>query len=630
MISKYFLQMLNQRQAQFIRYNLNWHTFMPKKIHSFHLLIIVFCLIFSNLKSQTKLDSAKKDFSARNLNNAQFISTCFFIADEYMEFGQFDSAQTWLNRIYNILPVKKNSVNNYLLITRQAEIYYYNNNEQLGLQESLRGLEMAQTLENSLLIADSYNFLGLFYMNLDSVRQSISLFRNGIQIFDNISNVVYKENISKPYHLLANLAEAYFKLKMFDSSIYFCKKSLSKAQEFNDQRAISIAYISLGDVFFQIGNQDSSLLMFEAAFKIAFQKKLIDVMLIGLGGKAKCQYALGHIKRMNLALSSGISLLKKKLNINRYFSLMFLDTAISLYRNIHDRDKLIWAMELKSEVEKDKTKYNNKQVRFLSEASLANEKRLLNFEIEEANRKRELANIQLIMAIAVIIFLVLLFIFYRLYNNKLQTVSSLRQRLSQDLHDEIGSSLSSLQLYGTVAEQYINANPTKTIEMIQKINRQSRVIMEKMNDIVWSMKDNEIGAVTLETKIKNYAAELLDDRKIELVVKIEQKAEESLENIKARRNILLITKEILNNAAKHSKATEVNVQIYVYEKSWILEIFDNGVGIEPSNAVRGNGLKNIEIRTEELKGKLNVNSVNGTHYIIIFPLNAIFNTHWVL
>jgi signal transduction histidine kinase len=630
MISKYFLQMLNQRQAQFIRYNLNWHTFMPKKIHSFHLLIIVFCLIFSNLKSQTKLDSAKKDFSARNLNNAQFISTCFFIADEYMEFGQFDSAQTWLNRIYNILPVKKNSVNNYLLITRQAEIYYYNNNEQLGLQESLRGLEMAQTLENSLLIADSYNFLGLFYMNLDSVRQSISLFRNGIQIFDNISNVVYKENISKPYHLLANLAEAYFKLKMFDSSIYFCKKSLLKAQEFNDQRAISIAYISLGDVFFQIGNQDSSLLMFEAAFKIAFQKKLIDVMLIGLGGKAKCQYALGHIKRMNLALSSGISLLKKKLNINRYFSLMFLDTAISLYRNIHDRDKLIWAMELKSEVDKDKTKYNNKQVRFLSEASLANEKRLLNFEIEEANRKRELANIQLIMAIAVIIFLVLLFIFYRLYNNKLQTVSSLRQRLSQDLHDEIGSSLSSLQLYGTVAEQYINANPTKTIEMIQKINRQSRVIMEKMNDIVWSMKDNEIGAVTLETKIKNYAAELLDDRKIELVVKIEQKAEESLENIKARRNILLITKEILNNAAKHSKATEVNVQIYVYEKSWILEIFDNGVGIEPSNAVRGNGLKNIEIRTEELKGKLNVNSVNGTHYIIIFPLNAIFNTHWVL
>jgi signal transduction histidine kinase len=148
--------------------------------------------------------------------------------------------------------------------------------------------------------------------------------------------------------------------------------------------------------------------------------------------------------------------------------------------------------------------------------------------------------------------------------------------------------------------------------------------------IVDEVEDNEIGAVTLETKIKNYAAELLDDRKIELVVKIEQKAEESLENIKARRNILLITKEILNNAAKHSKATEVNVQIYVYEKSWILEIFDNGVGIEPSNAVRGNGLKNIEIRTEELKGKLNVNSVNGTHYIIIFPLNAIFNTHWVL
>lgn len=630
MISKYFLQMLNQIPVQFIRYNLNWRTFMPKKMHAFHLLIIVFCLIFSNLKSQTKLDSAKKDFSAGNLNTAQFISTCFFIADEFMEIGQFDSAQTWLNRIYNILPIKKNSVNNYLLITRQAEIYYYNNNEQLGLQESLRGLEMAQTLKDSLLIADSYNFLGLFYMNLDSVKQSIYLFKKGIQIFDKISEKGFKENLSKPYHLFGNLAESYFKIKMFDSSIFFIKKSLSKAVEFKDKRAVAIAYISLGDAFFQIGKMDSSLLMYKAGNTMAMQENLIDVALIGFGGEANCQYALGHFKRMNLALSSGMSLLKKKLNINRYFSLMFLDTAINLYRNIHDRDKLIWAMELKSEVENAKMKSSNKQVRFLSEGSLVNEKRLLKLEIEEANRRRELANIQLIMAIAIIIFLVILFIFYRLYNNKLQTVSSIRQRLSQDLHDEIGSSLSSLQLYGTVAEQYIYANPTKTIEMIQKINRQSRVIMEKMNDIVWSMKDNEIGAVTLETKIKNYAAELLDDRKIELVVKIEQKAEESLENIKARRNILLITKEILNNAAKHSRATIIHLQIYIQEKSWILEVFDDGIGIEPTTTARGNGLKNIACRTEELKGKLNVDSVNGTHYIIIFPLNAILNTHWVI
>lgn len=113
-------------------------------------------------------------------DDPRYVRVCFEVADSFMNFEKYDSAQLWLNKIHAVLPFKDNSVNNYFLITRQAEVYYYNNLQQLGLQESRRGLAMAEALNDSLLLADSYNFLGLFYMNIDSTAASIPYYQKGL------------------------------------------------------------------------------------------------------------------------------------------------------------------------------------------------------------------------------------------------------------------------------------------------------------------------------------------------------------------------------------------------------------------------------------------------------------------
>ena len=104
-----------------------------------------FCFFSSKLFSQDifkKVDSLKKQ-----INNTQqddkYINTCFAIADNFMEINQYDSAQLWLNKIAAILPLKVPSVSGYFLITRQAEVYYYNGLQRLGLQESERSLGIA-------------------------------------------------------------------------------------------------------------------------------------------------------------------------------------------------------------------------------------------------------------------------------------------------------------------------------------------------------------------------------------------------------------------------------------------------------------------------------------------------------
>ena len=74
-----------------------------------------------------------------------------------------------------------------------------------------------------------------------------------------------------------------------------------------------------------------------------------------------------------------------------------------------------------------------------------------------------------------------------------------------------------------------------------------------------SMRANNSGDVSLSTKIRNYASELLQDRQIAFSFVIQPEAERALVSMKARKNILLILRELLNNVSKYSKANTVTV-----------------------------------------------------------------------
>ena len=192
-------------------------------------------------------------------------------------------------------------------------------------------------------------------------------------------------------------------------------------------------------------------------------------------------------------------------------------------------------------------------------------------------------------------------------------IMEIKQKISQDLHDDIGASLSSLQIYGTIAEKTFTQNPEKAKEMLEKISVQSKILLENMGDIVWSMKTNDSNTASLEVKIKNYSVELLEDMNIEFSFHIAPAAEIILKNATARKNILLIIKEALNNIAKYSKASQADLFINVAGKQLDLKITDNGVGFDVAQKRSvGNGLQNMENRAIELGGSLVIESGVGT------------------
>ena len=205
-------------------------------------------------------------------------------------------------------------------------------------------------------------------------------------------------------------------------------------------------------------------------------------------------------------------------------------------------------------------------------------------------------------------------------------IMEIKQKISQDLHDDIGASLSSLQIYGNIAERTFKQNPEKAMEMLEKISAQSKTLMENMSDIVWSMKTNDSKTTTLEVKVKNYSVELLEDLNIDFSFHIAPAAETALQNATARKNVLLIIKEALNNIAKYSKASKAKLFIDIEGKQLELRINDNGIGFDISQKnAAGNGLQNMKKRATELDGNLVIESVTGTgtSLIVRLPLKSL-------
>ena len=578
----------------------------------------------SQPKFSLGLDSAIKKSTSQQVNESEFLKTCFYIADEYMNIEQYDSAQLWLNKIHSVLPVKSISLQNYFLITRQAEVYYYNNLQQLGLQESRRGLAMAEALNNNLLLADSYNFLGLFYMNIDSTALSVALYKKGLQFPQNYLDSPKYISLSKPHHLHGNLAEAYYKLGEYDSAIFHNSMSLRKATENNLERGIAVAYSGLADVYSAKDAHDSAFSNYTKGAEISMRSGDVDVALVCRAGLAKSNYELQNLVAVEQNLKTGFALLQTHSNINRFYALRFLNTAIALYRRLDKPADLVTAVELKSVIEKANNEDNNRQIQTILNAGLQNEKRILSMQVTEAEGNKELANARLGLALIGITLLAISFLVYRYYQNQKLAISKIRQKISQDLHDDIGASLSSLQIYGAIAEQSVNLNPAKAIEMVGKISTQSKEIMENMNDIVWSMKTSNSNT-SIEIKIKNYAATLLADSNIDFQCSIMPDAAAVITGITARKNVLLIAKEALNNIAKYSKAKSAKLSLHTVQKELVLFIEDDGMGFVQEQICRGNGLDNMEQRARELNGIFEIKSTVGLGTAIkaIFPLSAI-------
>ncbi len=201
---------------------------------------------------------------------------------------------------------------------------------------------------------------------------------------------------------------------------------------------------------------------------------------------------------------------------------------------------------------------------------------------------------------------IIIFSFVRYRINQLKTMIGVREKLSQDLHDEVGATLSGIAMYSHLTLQQIKAAQPGEVEKSLQIIQQSAIdTVNRLSDIVWSVNPLHDSLKKLLEKLEEYATEMSVTKNIKVNVYIPQGR---IANLKlpmlTRKNIYLICKEAINNAVKYSNASILELIVQDFDHSLEFTIKDNGKGFDFDIIRRGNGLENMQKRADEIGAKL--------------------------
>ena len=214
----------------------------------------------------------------------------------------------------------------------------------------------------------------------------------------------------------------------------------------------------------------------------------------------------------------------------------------------------------------------------------------------------------------------ILYVFYRVRINQLLQLQHIRMRISRDLHDDIGSTLSSINIISSMADK-TGFPENKSSANFKTISSASRQAIELMNDIVWSINPKNDRMDMIIIRIRQYASEMLEAANISFSIEMDEECKNLNLPVEKKKEFYLIFKEAINNLAKYSGAQKANIQLKYNNRILTLIISDNGKGFDTSEKFQGNGLKNMKARAGQLKGKFSIISLphEGTIVTLNIP-----------
>ncbi len=484
---------------------------------------------------------------------------------------------------------------------------------------------------------------------------------------------------------LNNIGEGYKELRQYEKCIEYTKKAMAFNHTIEQKRGEANNYEVIGDAYFLSGRPSLALNYFKKGFELAKNSndsyQIRGKLLIDMGKtystlkkykianqyfeeaanlnnahNEKLQTIATYIEHSKSLRSQGelpksIVLLKKgliladELKYAKANSDLFKELSLSYQMSGYHETALEYFQSHKAIddlIAKKKIATVNEILQLRSESFFKEKEnvQLKQIKVEQETEIKSKAGwIGLLIATLVLSILGTVYWFYqnRIQNlRKVQTAQAetirqmklseqIRKQIARDLHDDMGSTLSSISILSQVAENGINSKDSTAKSLLGKINRNSQRMLDTMNDIVWTTQPVNDTIESISIKIREFAAEMFDAKDIKYKIEID----DSLLNCKLPPNqvynFYLIIKEAINNIAKYAQAKNVNVNISKANHFLKLLIADDGVGFDYKNIKEtGNGLKNMDKRSLDLEGTLNIKSKEGvgTSLILEFPIES--------
>ena len=607
-------------------------------------------------------------FSSESLELATKLNYKMGIADAYlqksnalMNLGEYDEALKNGNdalNIYEQLLISEKSTDKSTILKQKARtiinigiIYWYQGNYQEALKYQFTALKINKVLRDKQGLAISYNNIGLINGNLGNYPEALKNHFAALNIHEETGNkrriassyinigIIYRNQYNYPEAFknyfaalkiqeelgekrdiatsFNNIGAVYDDQGNYPEALKNYFTSLKMREELGDKKGIATSFNNIGLIYWYQNNYPEALKNLFASLKI--KEEIGDKQ----GVAATCNNIGSiYIEQKNNSeayqyLNRGLSIAKEIGSIEdiyiSYCSLAKLDSTLGNYKQALAHYKLFVAYHdsLYNEENTQKITQQQMQYDFDKKESVAKaEQEKKDVIIQQQAQKQKIIRNSFIAGSILLMLLIVVLI----NRNKLKRtieMERMRSRLSRDLHDDIGSTLSSINILSRTAQNNLKQTDEKTKAALEKINERSQRLLDNMSDIIWNINPGNDTIEEVMSRMREYATTLLEAKNIDYTFDFPKEKMDCKLSMEVKNNMYLIFKEAVNNLSKYSRCTNAKLSLTFDEKNIHLKIQDNGIGFNQDEIKHRGGLSNMQHRAEEIKGSIKINSEPG-------------------
>lgn len=497
-----------------------------------------------------------------------------------------------------------------------------------------------------------FSLAGHTHYCLHNYNAALPLFLGAIQLTERYS---LTDRVTPSYIGIGNVLRVMGRNR--EAHLYF-RKALVVARREKQKRFLALALTHMGVFISGQGKHRSAeaLTYFQHALPVARQVKsrkiwaddltLIGQMYLNLG---RYKTALTYLREADqLCAQDGFI---DQLGANCYIlglthqalkhaaqAEAYLKRSLQLARQIHEADGMLTRTKALAQFYEQTGQYRQayqyqraavalKDSLFLIESARHAHELVTRYETEKKEQqlrllseKNERATLQrnALLLIGVLGLLLVASVVTWLLNRarlrRLEEAQQLRQQIAHDLHDDMGSTLSSISLLSSMTNTLLaqpetaGQTPDLVQQMVAKIYADTRQVQETVDEFIWLVKPGNDSFTQIATRIRAYAQPLLASRQIGFQFVFDPALASRPVSMDVQRNLYLLSKEAVHNVLKHAQATEVTIRFdYCREQLWV-RIDDNGRGFDPDQATDRTGQESMAQRAKAMKGRLTVQS----------------------
>jgi two-component system sensor histidine kinase UhpB len=477
----------------------------------------------------------------------------------------------------------------------------------------IRADSLAQRLNDERTKAEVKRQMGILYREQGQYARAIPNFRESMEMFRALHDTVAF------FGSASSLSAVYMAMSRPDSSLALLQECLPLVGALHSyEKGMLLEHY--GDAYFALERYDKAMQNYDRAYRLFLNNHNQADMAYEAMNLGKTLTRMKNYREAEeyLLLSYHIN---DSLNMDNYSH----DAAEQLanlfeakgdwhkaYRWLAVKDSLRDSLDLRSVNEKTaqlQAQYEADKKE--KEISLLKDERELNLAIVQ--RQRVFQRGAIVVVILLILIGLLIIGRYRTVNRAKQLIEleKMRNNIARDLHDDMGSALSSIHIISRVAMTNGGDMPKMT-ERLKKIHEHSGMILENMSDIVWTINPANDTLEKVIFKMREFAADILDPMNIEYAFNQEGDFLGTRLGLQTRRDLYLVFKEAVNNAAKYSGCSKVVITIATDDRQIEVRISDDGIGFDKDEVRFGNGLKNMEERARQIRANLTIASAPGT------------------